>query len=112
MSHYFYMLDETGEQPILCSDYVLWESWFENVDNRQVASKQIGEKMVSTVFLGIDHGYGGPPILWETMVFGSNNEELEKDRCTGDRNQALAMHELMVERMEALQALEYSKSEG
>jgi hypothetical protein len=27
--------------------------------------------MVSTVFLGIDHNFGnGPPLLFETMVFG------------------------------------------
>lgn len=27
--------------------------------------------MVSTVWLGLDHGYwGGPPIIFETMIFG------------------------------------------
>lgn len=27
---------------------------------------------VSTVWLGLDHGYGGgPPIIFETMVFGN-----------------------------------------
>jgi hypothetical protein len=29
-----------------------------------------GDIRVSTVFLGIDHGFGGKPLLFETMVFG------------------------------------------
>lgn len=30
-----------------------------------------GEVLVSTVFLGIDHGWRSPvPVLWETMIFG------------------------------------------
>ena len=33
------------------------------------------EIYVSTVFLGIDHNFGdGPPILYETMVFGLEDE--------------------------------------
>lgn len=29
-----------------------------------------GQICVSTVFLVLDHGWNGPPVLWETMVFG------------------------------------------
>jgi len=31
---------------------------------------------VSTVWLGLDHGYGGgPPLIFETMVFGGAHDE-------------------------------------
>lgn len=32
-------------------------------------------RTVSTVFLGIDHSFrSGPPVLWETMVFGNSDD--------------------------------------
>ena len=38
---------------------------------RRVAQNYVGDVHVSTVFLPIDHGWGeGPPVLFETMVFG------------------------------------------
>jgi hypothetical protein len=37
---------------------------------RHVASTTIGEKyLVSTVFLGLDHGFWKTPMFFETMVF-------------------------------------------
>jgi hypothetical protein len=31
---------------------------------------------VSTIFLGVDHGFGvGPPLLWETLVHDSNSAD-------------------------------------
>ena len=43
---------------------------------RAVAQDYVGEIHVSTVFLPIDHGWGGgPPILWETMVFGYDSDD-------------------------------------
>ena len=40
--------------------------------NRTVAKSTIGNYLVSTVFLGLDHQFHahGPPLLFETMVFG------------------------------------------
>jgi hypothetical protein len=36
----------------------------------------IGDVMVSTVWLGIDHSFGhGPPLIFETMVFGGGLDE-------------------------------------
>lgn len=38
---------------------------------KRVARTEVGEVSVSTVFLTIDHSWGGgPPVLFETMVFG------------------------------------------
>lgn len=37
-----------------------------------------GDVRVSTVFLVIDHSFGeGPPVLWETMVFGGLWDEYQ-----------------------------------
>lgn len=71
----------------------------------RVARQQVRGATVSTVFLGLDHSFhkGGPPVLWETMVFrkgeGGKRVGGEQDRCSGSREQALAMHQRMVERV-------------
>jgi hypothetical protein len=36
-----------------------------------VAKTQIGKYLVSTVFLGLDHGWEGDPLWFETMVFNT-----------------------------------------
>jgi hypothetical protein len=47
-----------------------WARWFEDFD-RHVRQTVQGDITVSTVFLGLDHQFGdGPPLLFETMVFG------------------------------------------
>ena len=43
--------------------------WYETAD-RRVARTEIGGVAISTVFLGLDHGFGGEVLLFETMVFG------------------------------------------
>jgi hypothetical protein len=94
-----YILDSNG-CPVLEPDVMKWAHWFEKA-NRTVAMDTVGGSIVSTVFLGIDHGFdGGPPILWETMVF-SGKLDHEQDRCSGSREQAEAMHARMVKRVKA-----------
>jgi hypothetical protein len=65
-----YILDAAGE-PIRCEDSVTWGAWFDRAD-RCVAEDWIGSVRISTVFLGIDQG-GGPPLLWETMIYGETH---------------------------------------
>lgn len=37
---------------------------------------------VSTVFLGLDHSWGGgPPLLWESMVFNKNDDKMHEYDC-------------------------------
>jgi len=98
-----YVLDEHGE-PRLEPDLYTWAGWFER-DERRVVREQRwtrdngDEVMVSTVFLGLDHGWmGGPPVLWETMGF-VNGESLEQDRYTS-RTDAIAGHQRMVRAMD------------
>jgi hypothetical protein len=61
--------------------------------------------MVSTVFLGIDHGYEGPPILWETMVFGTDFQDFGQARYRS-QEEAIAGHAAIVAGL-----LEYVKRE-
>lgn len=44
--------------------------------NRQVARSDFGSVTVSTVWLGLDHNFSdsGPPMIFETMVFGLEDE--------------------------------------
>jgi hypothetical protein len=65
-----YILGTDGE-PIHTTDTLAWGRWMETAD-RHVAKTKLGIYWISTVFMGLDHsfGSGGPPVLWETMVFG------------------------------------------
>ena len=71
---------EHGE-PVPCPTLEVFTRWFEkNGKERAVAKDSVGNEVVSTVFLGIDHSCtrDGPPVLWETMVFGSDNEVVQR----------------------------------
>lgn len=64
-----YILDADGE-PQRCEDLLTWGRWMQTAD-RHVAKTTFGDVTVSTVFLGLDHSFdSGPPLLWESMVFG------------------------------------------
>jgi len=56
--------------------------WYETA-NRTVQLDQIGDAKVSTVFLGLDHGFSRAtdPVLWETMIFGGPHDGYQ-DRCS------------------------------
>jgi hypothetical protein len=89
-----YILD--GKRPARV-DTLTWARWFEDADNRRVAEDTIGEARVSTVFLGLDHGYHGTPILFETMVFGGPFDGEQERYATYD--EAEAGHAAMVARV-------------
>lgn len=68
----YYKLD--GKIPIRCNN-IEWSNLFER-SNRIVAKTKKNDIVVSTVFLGIDHQYNnGPPILFETLIFGGEYNE-------------------------------------
>lgn len=93
-----YILDDDWN-PVPEPDLIKWGQWLQYA-KRSVAHTIIGESRISTVFLGLDHSFGdGPPVLWETMVFGDGKLTGEQDRCTGNREQAEAMHQRMIERV-------------
>lgn len=103
---YYYVMNKHGE-PVPEPDFLKWAMWFDrNREKRRVAWTEIRAASVSTVFLGLNHGFQGPPVLWETMVFGGVLDE-EQVRCSGGREQAEAMH---AEMLRAVLAAEETKA--
>lgn len=101
-----YILNEAGE-PVVEPNLIKWAEWVEKAD-RIVDRTAFPGGFVSTAFgFGIDHNWmpDGPPILWETMVFGGPLDQ-ETNRCAGAREQAMAMHQDMVDRVNAILAIE------
>lgn len=60
--------------PVPCDDTLTWAKAFETTD-RVVANNQRNKIRVSTVFLGLDHGYNGNLLLFETMIFGGKHDQ-------------------------------------
>jgi hypothetical protein len=81
--------------------YAEWMKQFPNA--RRIAETTLGECWISTVFLGLDHsfGLGGQPVLFETMVFWEEHQDIHNDctRCE-TLKEAKKMHEDMCHQME------------
>lgn len=99
MMHKLYILN--GRTPMKVSDPFAWSQWmFGGNRERYIATTRIDDgtnvATVSTVFLGIDHGFSGSdaPVLFETMVFGGPLDK-EQRRCCFYK-QAQRQHEAMV----------------
>jgi hypothetical protein len=93
----FYILDGRGK-PVPEPDLGRWEEWFRCSQNRVLKQDVLsGGVRVSTVFLGFDYNLSGngPPLLWETMIFGGGDDRA----CQryGSRKDALAGHVRAVE---------------
>ena len=96
-----------GHKVVPVADLIEWAKKFETM-NRRVAETFVGRARyvlrggpkpvrVSTVFLGLDHGLGGKPLWFETMVFGGKLDQ-EQDRYeTWD--EAVAGHKAMVKKV-------------
>jgi hypothetical protein len=96
-----YVLNAVGE-PVVEPDLFAWARWFERGDEvRRVAETVVGNARVSTVFLGLDHNFSrsGPPLLFETMVFGGDHDEYCDRYAT--RAEAEAGHAAAVEMVKA-----------
>jgi len=74
-----------------------------DMDYRRVRKDQIGNAEVSTVFLVINHNFGleGPPLIFETRVFGGDLDG-EQWRYSTEA-EAIAGHEEVVARIKAQQ---------
>jgi len=71
------------------ADMMEWAKWFETAE-RHVAKTEISKEVnVSTVFLGLDHNYGGgTPILFETMILGGEHDEYQERYATYEEAEA------------------------
>ncbi len=88
-----------GKTPKVVDDVIEWAKWFETAD-RHVAQTELPNGVrVSTVFLGLDHNFGGgEPILFETMIFGGEHDGCQERYFTWEEaevghKQALAKAE-------------------
>lgn len=80
------------------TDLLTWAGWFEENKRRVGKTNVLGKASVSTVFLGSDHQFGdGPPLIFETMVFGGQLDQ-ECDRYS-TWDEAEAGHAAMVARV-------------
>lgn len=89
----FYKLDDEGN-PTLCAsleEYAAWAGSRNRELDRVALDVLEGDIRISTVFLGMDHNYyGGPPLLYETMIFGGSHDEYQRRYST--RAEAVAGH--------------------
>lgn len=104
---YLWTLDEGGN-PRPERNVLRWAKWLEGAgEARTVAQTELpGGRIVSTVFLGIDHNFSfhGPdverlPVLWETMVFRADGKGWGVQRRYQSREDALAGHQSIVEEL-------------
>lgn len=89
-----------GTTPVPCDDLMEWARWMETA-KRHVSDETYCDVRVSTVFLGLDHNFDGkgPPVLFETLVFGGELND-EMDRCS-TYEEAIAQHIRMFKRVVA-----------
>ena len=68
-------------------------------------------KWISTVWLGIDHNIGGPPHIFETMVFPKKGEwgELDCNRYS-TKEAAIKGHKDMVEKWRNVEEVNYDQA--
>jgi len=93
-----YILDVDGN-PVE-ADILTWAQYFGSQD-RTIARTELPDGVtVSTVFLGLDHALGsGPPLLFETMIFGGPLDETQDRYST--RQSALDGHAYYVRAAQA-----------
>ena len=71
----YYILKD--KKPVKVDNVAEWAKKFE-ANNRRVAETMVGDIRVSTVFLGLDHSFGGnKPLLFETMIFGGERDQYQ-----------------------------------
>ena len=75
-----------------------WGRDHEDREKKIVRVEEVCGATVSTVWLGLNHNWGdGPPLIFETMVFGGAlDEEMERYSTEAE---AIAGHEVMVKKV-------------
>ncbi len=98
-------LDENNN--VIECDIKDWSDLYETKDGsdrRRVGWDEVDGYEVSTVFLGLDHGYGngftGLPLLFETMIFGQGDGDGYQTRCS-TWDEAVQMHKDAIEWVKA-----------
>lgn len=90
-----YIINDEGN-PVEEPDTLAWGRWFKTAERRIMCDKLPNGTRVSTIFLGLDHSFGGgSPILYETMVFGGAHDGYQERYTT--KEEALLGHKRAVE---------------
>ena len=72
-----------GKIPKPCNDITEWGQWFEKKDCHVNNTYLPNHVQVSTVFLGLDHSFGGDtPLLFETMILGGKHDQYQERYAT------------------------------
>lgn len=92
-----------GKEVITCNDVMEWANFF-RVGKRIIKQTIVGEKIIGTIFTGLDlsipfRKYESGPILFETMIFNKNGdiEDLKEQYST--YNEALKGHNKIVKEL-------------
>ena len=101
MEQHYYILDGKTPVPVEMIEWAEWMKADKDFDQRRIAYDETPNGNVSTVFLGINHGWRDDEIiLFETMVFDGPYSE-EQERYT-TYEEAEAGHARWLERVLAL----------
>jgi hypothetical protein len=99
----WYVLDEE-HNVVPCQGMKDWKERYYESSNRVVKKTFVGKQEVSTVFLGMDHGFSwifkteeNRPVVFETMVFGGKSDEFQERYCTWD--EAVKGHDEVVRKL-------------
>ena|SRR5882672_8300506 len=78
-----------GHEAVLVEDLIEWAVWLQTAERRVAFDEITPDVKVSTVFLGLDHRIGqGPPLLFETMIFGGEHNDFEERYSTWEEAEA------------------------
>jgi hypothetical protein len=92
-------------------DLMAWAAKFEDRDYKIVRQDNRDDFKVSTVWLGSDHRWGpGAPLIFETMVFGGENDQAQYRYCT--EAAARSGHAVILAACEAREPLPEALPEG
>lgn len=79
-------------------DLMAWARLMEDDTYRRIAHDVVDGCEVSTVWLGLDYGYGvGRAAIFETMIFGGEHDQYQRRYATEAR--AIAEHGGIVRRL-------------
>jgi hypothetical protein len=79
-----------------------WGEWCGDMSGGRRVAESFGDGWrISTVCLGLNHGFGGEPLWYETMLFLSDGGERDNEcRRYATREEAQAGHDEMVASMD------------
>lgn len=105
----YYALIDRKIVPI--NDLMQWARWHEQAVRTgatRIGDDTVGSIRVSTIFLSLDHGFvpwdGPEPVLFETMLFGQDDERARDQYRYHTLEEAEAGHKAIVEALKRHEA--------